>query len=474
MTNFNNNLVFDANEHNKAIEYMKDYSENYKKEHGNAPKAFVHSYGCQQNVADGEVLQGLLNKMGYQLTDDEGIADFILYNTCAIRENAENTVFGNVGELKHLKEIKPEIIVGVCGCMTQQKHILDKISESYPFVDMIFGAGAMDTLPQLLAEKMKEKGKVFYIGNPTRDIVEDLPLARENNHQAYVSIMWGCDNFCTYCIVPYVRGRERSREPEQIIAEVKGLIAQGYKEITLLGQNVNSYGKGLDRDIDFVDLLEQVANLDGKFRIRFMTSHPKDCSKRLIDTMAKHDKIAKHLHLPVQSGSNRVLERMNRGYTVEEYTELVNYAKERIPNIAITSDLIIGFPGETSDDFVETLNLVEDVGYSSLYTFSYSPRKGTKAYDYTDKVSRDERALRFDQLLLLQRNKANEYNEKLVGKTFEVLVDSTYQGKADFLQGRTESSIIVIFPGHKSLVGNFVNVEITDYMNWAVEGKIVE
>ena len=443
MTNFNNNLVFDANEHNKAIEYMKDYSESYKKEYGNAPKAFVHSYGCQQNVADGEVLQGLLNKMGYQLTDDEGIADFILYNTCAIRENAENTVFGNVGELKHLKEIKPEIIVGVCGCMTQQKHILDKISESYPFVDMIFGAGAMDTLPQLLAEKMKEKGKVFYIGNPTRDIVEGLPLARENNHQAYVSIMWGCDNFCTYCVVPYVRGRERSREPEQIIAEVKGLIAQGYKEITLLGQNVNSYkGNGYKEIYTFADLLRAVNDIDGIEIINFISPHPKDFTDDVIDAIRDCKKINRILHLPLQSGSSNVLKLMNRKYTKEGYINLAKKIKHEVPDVVFSTDIIVGFPGETEEDFKDTLD---------------------------EKVKHE----RFERLKQLVEKQLEENNKKYIGTEQEILIEGVSKNNKNTLTGRTKTNKIVILEADDSYIGKIINVKIVSEHMWYLKGEMV-
>lgn len=457
-----------------ATNYVHEHNQNVTLSRGSQPKAFVESFGCQQNVSDSETLEGLLMEMGYTLCKDIEQADIVLYNTCAVRENAENTVFGNLGEVKHLKNNNPSMIIGVCGCMTQQKHIGKIIKESYPHVDLLFGAGEMEKLPLMVAKKLKEGGKIFDIGEPTHTIAEGLPVSRDSSFKAFVPIMTGCDNFCSYCIVPYVRGRERSREPQVIINEVQHLIDMGFKEITLLGQNVNSYGKGLENEPTFSSLLKAVADIDGKFRVRFMTSHPKDCTRELIDLVGTHPKISKHIHLPVQSGSNRILKLMNRGYTVEEYKSLISYSQEKYPEILFTSDIIIGFPGEDYEDFLETYKLVDFVGYSSLFTFAYSQREGTKAASFDGTITQREKTLRFDELLKLQRVKANEINQSLVGSVLEVLVDDVYKGKEGYLSGRTDSNIITIFPGGKELLGEFVNIEITNYMNWAVEGILAD
>ena len=348
------------------------------------PLAFVHSYGCQQNVNDGERIKGVLVDIGYGLCDKPEDADLILFNTCAVREHAEQRVFGNVGALKGLKEKKPGLIIGLCGCMANQKHVVEKLRQSYPYVDLVFGVDGIDTLPQLIAQKLQKHKRVLLDPAQRPVIVENIPIRRESEFRAWLPIMYGCDNFCTYCIVPYVRGREKSRKPGDILAEFRGLVEAGYKEITLLGQNVNSYGKGLEEQIDFSDLLNLLCTVPGDYHIRFMTSHPKDASHKLIDTIAAQPKLCKHLHLPVQCGSDRLLQQMNRHYTIEQYLELIEYARKTVPGITFSSDIIVGFPGETEEDFVKTLELVQKVGYMQLFTFIYSKRTGTKAAELPD------------------------------------------------------------------------------------------
>ena len=439
------------------------------------PAAFTHSYGCQQNVSDGEKLNGLLMEMGYRISDSRDDADFILYNTCAVRGGAEDRVFGNVGALKHLKTKNPSLIIAVCGCMTQQKHIIEHIRNHFPFVDLVFGAGAMHQLPELLYRKLSEGGRVFSVMDPTFGIVEDLPVRREGSGRAWLPIMYGCDNFCTYCVVPYTRGRERSRNPGNILEEAAALVSQGFKEITLLGQNVNSYGKGLGEPINFSGLLRQICAIPGDFRVRFMTSHPKDCTRELIDTIGSQEKICNHLHLPVQSGSDRILERMNRGYDTGDYKELINYAKEVIPGITFSSDIIIGFPGETYEDVELTLDLVRCVEYNTLFTFIYSPRIGTKAYDMEDPVSHEEKSKWFQELLGLQEAVTAKKNMELVGHICRVLVDGPAKSGADgWLTGRNASNVIVDFQGPDTLIGKFADIRVTKPAHWAVAGELVE
>lgn len=348
------------------------------------PLAFVHSYGCQQNVNDGERIKGVLVDIGYGLCDKPEDADLILFNTCAVREHAEQRVFGNVGALKGLKEKKRGLMIGLCGCMANQKHVVEKLRKSYPYVDLVFGVDGIDTLPQLIAQKLQKHKRVLMEPAQRPVIVENIPIRRESEFRAWLPIMYGCDNFCTYCIVPYVRGREKSRKPGDILAEFRGLVEAGYKEITLLGQNVNSYGKGLEEQVDFADLLNLLCAVPGDYQIRFMTSHPKDASHKLIDTIAAQPHLCKHLHLPVQCGSDELLKKMNRHYTIGQYMELIEYARKKVPGITFSSDIIVGFPGETEEDFQGTLELVKKVGYMQLFTFIYSKRTGTKAAEMPD------------------------------------------------------------------------------------------
>lgn len=450
----------------KAAEYLQ---KNWK--NSAPPLALLHSFGCQQNVSDGEKIRGMLAEIGYGFTDTPDNADLIIFNTCAVRENAEDRVFGNIGQLKKLKEQNPALIIAVCGCMVEQQHISEKIKKSYPYVSMVFGTHALHRFPELLYREFITKKRIFDAEQEDGEIIEGIPVSREDPYKAYVPVMYGCNNFCSYCIVPYVRGRERSRRPEDVLAEVRSLVADGYKEIMLLGQNVNSYGKGLDKPISFAELLRQVNAIEGDFRIRFMTSHPKDATHDLIDAIAECDKVCKHLHLPVQCGSDRILNLMNRHYTKADYLSLIGYAKKRIPDIALSSDIIVGFPGETYDDFKETLELVKEVGYYLLYTFIYSKREGTKAALMEDPVSAKEKSKWFQELLDVQRECSMAYNQSYIGKILRVLVDSVGKYGDGYLSGRTEQNIIVDFKGDKELIGSFVSVKIISALNWALVGE---
>lgn len=437
------------------------------------PLAYVHSFGCQQNVNDGEKIRGVLMDVGFGLCENVEQADLILFNTCAVREHAEQRVFGNVGALKKLKEKNPRLVIGVCGCMAQQQHIVDKLRKSYPYVDLVFGVDGIDRLPAMLAERFR-RGKRYLEDPHSRNaVVEDLPIQRDSGFRAWLPIMYGCDNFCTYCIVPYVRGRERSREPGDILAEFKQLIEQGYKEITLLGQNVNSYGKGLANPIDFADLLNLLCEVPGDYQIRFMTSHPKDASHKLIDTIAAQPHLCKHIHLPVQSGSDRLLQQMNRHYTARQYRELIDYAREKIPGVTFSSDIIVGFPGETEEDFQKTLELVEDVGYMQLFTFIYSKREGTPAAKMEDPVTRAEKTERMDRLLRTQERVAFAAIAELVGQTVRVLVEGS--GRLDStLNGRLDNNLVVEFVGSDELIGQYAQVRLTGSRAALLLGELCE
>ena len=436
------------------------------------PLAFVHTYGCQGNVADSERIKGMLHEMGYDFTDEISEANFVLYNTCAVREHAEDRVFGNVGALKPYKKDKPGLKIALCGCMMQQQHIRDKLYKSYPYVDLVFGTHAIYKLPQLMFDMLSGGKRVYFAPDDNGLIMEDVPVLRDKDSKAWLPIMYGCNNFCTYCIVPYVRGRERSREPERIINEAKELIAQGYKDITLLGQNVNSYGKNTDFNMDFADLIKEINALDGDFIIRFMTSHPKDCTKKLLDTMASCEKVARHIHLPFQSGNDRILKQMNRHYTREKYLELINYAKKVMPDISITSDVIVGFPGETTEEFNDTLSLIEEVEFTSLFTFIYSKREGTPAAKMDDPVSKKEKSRRFKELCDLQEQIAAKRTAKMKDKVYRVLVEGISKNDETLLSGRTDGNVIIEFSGDNSLIGRYVNVKVTQPLNWIVRGEL--
>ncbi len=432
--------------------------------------AFVRSFGCQLNFSDGEKIKGMLIKMGYTMAEKEETADVVIFNTCAVRENAEDRVFGNLGFLKHYKEQNPDMIIGLCGCMASLEYIVEKVKTSYKFVDIVFSPSAIDKLPRLLDEKLSGQKHAFDT-NEYKLSVEGLEQERDSCFKASVPIMFGCDNFCTYCIVPYVRGRERSRKSENIIQEVKKLAADGYKEIMLLGQNVNSYGKDLEEDIDFPELLRKINEINGDFVIRFMSSHPKDAGKKLIDTIMNCKKVAKHLHLPVQSGSNEILDKMNRRYTVEKYLETIDYARSFDKDFSFTTDIIVGFPNESDEDFEKTLELMKRVRYDNIYSFIYSKRSGTKAALIDDKISDEEKGERMTRLLSLQREISTESYKRFIGKTLRVLVDGKSK-KDGFVSGKSDEFIIVEFKGDEKLIGSFVNVKITEAKNWAVIGEI--
>lgn len=437
---------------------------------GDTPKAYIRTYGCQQNVADSEKIKGMLKMMGFSFTEDESEADFILFNTCAVREHAEDRVFGNVGALKNLKRRRPSLIIALCGCMMEQQHISERIYKSFPFVNLVFGTHSLHIFPELFYRSITAGKRVFEHTEDDKLIYEGIPTHRDGSFKGWLPIMYGCNNFCTYCIVPYVRGRERSRCSCDIIAEAKEMIAQGYKEITLLGQNVNSYGKGLDEDINFAKLLREIDKIEGDYIIRFMTSHPKDASKELIDAMAECKHVSCHLHLPFQSGSDRILKLMNRHYDRKRYMEIINYAKEKIPNLSLTSDIIVGFPGETYEDFQQTLSLIHEVGFTSLFTFIFSPREGTPAAKMDDPISLEEKTKWFMELLKVQEKIAADRCASMVGSTTRVLVEE--ENKDGGLNGRTSGNIIVEFDGDKSLIGQFAEVKITKARNWILKGEL--
>ena len=439
---------------------------------GEVPLAYIRTYGCQQNVADSERIKGMLHEAGYSFTDTPDDADFILFNTCAVREHAEDRVFGNVGALKNLKRRHPSVLIALCGCMMEQEHVAKRIKESFPFVGLVFGTHCLHEFPALLYKCLVDGSRVFVRDNDDRLVHEGIPVMRDGSFKGWLPIMYGCDNFCTYCIVPYVRGRERSRKPEVIIDEARDMIERGYKDITLLGQNVNSYGKGLDPRPTFAGLIGEIDRIPGDYWLRFMTSHPKDCTRELIDTIAESEHISLHLHLPFQSGSNRVLEQMNRRYTREKYLDIVNYAKSRIPNVSLTSDVIVGFPGETEEDFEQTLSLIREVGFTSLFTFIYSKRRGTPAAEMDDPVTDEEKGIRFRRLLQVQEEIAAERCAAMVGQTERVLVEEPAK-REGVLCGRTSGNIIVEFEGDLSLIGSFVNVRITQARNWILRGELL-
>ena len=435
------------------------------------PLAYVETYGCQQNEADSERIRGLLIESGYAITDTAEGADVLVMNTCAIRQHAEQRVFGNLGALTHVKRRHPRQKIFLCGCMAGQAHVVDRIKHSYPHVDGVFSTHHLWQFPEILHRVLFAGKRTYFTQDEPGSIAEGLPQSRDNSLKAWVSIMYGCNNFCTYCIVPYVRGRERSRKSADILAECRGLIESGIKDITLLGQNVNSYGKDLDEGKDFADLLAEIAEIPGDFLIRFMTSHPRDASHKLFDTMAASPKIAKQLHLPFQSGSSRVLKAMNRHYDRETYLEKVNYAKSVMPELVLTSDVIVGFPGETEEEFEETISLIEQVRYDSLFTFIFSPRKGTPAASMDDPTPKEEKNRRFDRLCAVQNSISEQIHNTYVGKTMRCLIDGTDK---EFLTARTEGGRLVRLPGDAALVGTFAPVTITGATTWSLTGTLAE
>lgn len=437
------------------------------------PLACVVTYGCQQNVADSEHIKGMLEAMGYGFTEERTEAKLIIFNTCAVREHAEDRVFGNVGALKKYKLANPDVVIALCGCMMQQQHIAEKIKKSFPFVDLVFGTHVVYKVPELIYSALTKNRRVFELPDVDGVIAEGIPVKRDNDKKAWIPIMYGCNNFCSYCIVPYVRGRERSREVKDVVAEFKSLVDDGYKEITLLGQNVNSYGKDLEPKVSFSELLRMLNELDGDFRIRFMTSHPKDCTKELIETMAECDKVATHLHLPFQSGNDRVLKAMNRSYTREKYLSLINYAKELMGDeLSITSDIIVGFPGETYEEFCDTKSLVEEIKATSLFTFIYSARKGTPAAEMDDPVPYEEKSKWMRELLALQERISGEQMALHKGKVFKCFVYGKGKQGDNYLAARTDGNLIIEFVGDEGLIGTFQKIKVTEPLTYVMLGEL--
>lgn len=451
----------------KYIESLRDYFAAFD----NKPKACIITYGCQQNVSDSEKIKGYLAEIGYDFTDRQDEADLILLNTCAVREHAELKVYGNVGAMKRLKEKNPNLVIALCGCMMQQQQVQDEIRKKFRHVDIVFGPSLLVEFPKMLHSVINDHRRIFDT-HEILDVVEGVPVRRDDKCKAWVTVMYGCNNFCTYCIVPHVRGRERSRKSEDILNEVRQLVSEGYKDITLLGQNVNSYGKDLEEQIDFSDLLRKINDIPGEFWIRFVTSHPKDCTHKLIDTMRDCDKICNHLQLPVQSGSTEVLRRMNRKYTREQYLDLIAYAKKQIPDLAITSDIIVGFPGETEEQFEETLSLIREVEYDNLFTFIYSKRTGTPAAVMPDQIPPEEQQRRFQKLLDVQTPICKKKNAVLEGRVLKVYAETVSKTDSNMISGHTQGGKKVDFAAPTDCIGKIVNVEITKAKTWFLEGKL--
>ena len=466
---------FDIN--TPECELIRRYCESYFATHGKHPGVHIRTFGCQQNEADSEKYAGICVSLGYRYVDTPDEAQLVLYNTCAVREHAELKALSITGQLKHLKAKSPEMIVGICGCMVAQEHRLSDIKNKYPYVDFLFGTGSHERFPEYLSRAIKEHKRAFY-PDENYGIAEGMPIRRESTFKAWVSIMYGCNNFCTYCVVPYVRGRERSREKEHILEEIKGLVESGVKEITLLGQNVNSYGKGLYEDYTFADLLRDICKIKGDYWIRFMTSHPKDASRELIDVIAENcgdncqPKIVKQFHLPLQSGSDRVLEKMNRHYTRGQYLSLMSYMKDKIPDIALSTDIIVGFPTETEEDFVDTLSMLETVRYDAFFSFIYSIRRGTPA-EKMPQVSEDVKKERFARLLDTQNRISLNKNEEYVGKVEKVLVEGRSKTDPEMLTGRNEKNRLVHFKGEDFMIGNFALVKVITADTYCLTGELI-
>lgn len=463
------------NELNIQKEYMKEMhlrSQEFRERKGTAPKFFSLAMGCQMNTHDSEKLEGMLSEMGYEKTDKELEADFVIYNTCCVRENAEVKVYGKIGWLKHYKKDKPDLMIALCGCMTQQETVIQTLKQKHRHVDIVFGTFNLYKLPELMVTRTKSNRSVYDIWQEHQEIVEDLPSIREYKFKSSVNIMYGCDNFCTYCIVPYVRGRERSRLPEDIVKEITILAEDGVKEITLLGQNVNSYGKGLENKTSFADLIRMVNEIDGIERIRFSTSHPKDISEDVIDAMRDCDKVCKALHLPFQSGSTRVLKAMNRHYTKEDYLDLIKNAKEKIPELVFSTDIMVGFPTETEEDFQHTLDVIQEVGFVTAYTFCYSKRTGTPAATMEDQVPEEVVKDRFNRMLKIINDIIYEKNKKYVGEVVDVLVESISRTEpTTILTGRTDKNSLVHFEGDSSLIGEIVPVKVYDHTTFYLKAE---
>lgn len=452
---------------------VREITKTFFEERGVLPKAHMLTFGCQQNEADSEYIAGMAIEMGYQITDNAEEADLIVVNTCAVREHAELKALSITGQFKHLKKANPKLKIGICGCMVTQEHRKDDIKHKYPYVDFLFGTNMLWRFPEILFESFSRKKRLFCFDHESSNIWEGLPVERENGFKAWISVMYGCNNFCSYCVVPYVRGRERSRRPEAILAQIKELADKGYKEFTLLGQNVNSYGKDLNIDYDFSDLLADICKIEGDFWIRFMTSHPKDASKKLIDTMAREEKIVKHLHLPFQAGNDRVLKLMNRKYDSESYFELVSYAKEKMPGIGLTSDVIVGFPTETEEEFEDTLTMLKRVEFDSVYSFIYSPRKDTPAAAMDGQIPDSVKKNRFSRLLDVQNGISKDLNSEYVGKVIKILVEGKSKTDSEKYTGRNDKNRLVHIEGDDSLIGKFCNVKIDKADTFAMYGTVI-
>ena len=458
-----------------AVDAVRDRFARAGRTGDNAPKYYVQTFGCQQNEADSERLAGMCAAMGYVRAASPDEAELILVNTCAVREHAEKRALSIIGSYKHIKDAKPETVIGVGGCMVTQKARADKLKGSYPYVSFTFDTGAADRVPGLVYEALSGGKRSFVFSEEWR-IAEGLPIRRESKHMAWLSVMYGCDNFCSYCIVPYVRGRERSRSADAILGEAEALVADGAKDITLLGQNVNSYDGGIGPDgkkTDIAALIHRICRLDGDFRLRFMTSHPKDASERLIEAMAEEDKLAKHFHLPVQSGSDRILRAMNRRYTAESYLETIEKLRRAVPDVSVTSDIIVGFPGEEEEDFEKTLEIMKAARYDMVFSFIYSPRAGTPAAEMENQIPREVSAVRMERLLALGAKIADERNERFVGRTLRVLAEDVSKTDPEFLTGRGDPVRPIHFRAPKSLVGEFVNVKITEARTYCLEGELL-
>ncbi len=453
------------------IEKAKQYVEEEAKNLGRSLTFCVTTFGCQMNARDSEKLRGILNQIGYEEAEEDE-ADFVIYNTCTVRENANTRVYGRLGQLKPRKKQQPHMMIGLCGCMMQEPEVIAKLKKSYSFVDIIFGTHNIYKFAELICERYEAGKMVVDIWEDTDKIVEDLPNERKYAFKSGINIMFGCNNFCSYCIVPYVRGRERSRKPEAIIREIERLVKDGVSEVMLLGQNVNSYGKTLDKPITFAELLRRIEKIEGLKRIRFMTSHPKDLSDELIEVMASSEKICKHLHLPVQSGSTRILKKMNRRYTKESYLELAEKIKKAVPDISLTTDIIVGFPGETEEDFQETLDVVRKVRYDSAFTFIYSKRTGTPAAAMEDQIPADVVKDRFDRLLSEVQSIASEVCAVHEGKDMEVLVESVSDHDASMVTGRMSNNLLVHFKGTKEMIGTYVTVHLTECKGFYYLGEL--
>ena len=434
---------------------------------------FIKTYGCQANVRDEETMRGILNSVGMISTDDVNIADLIIINTCAVRENAEDKVYGEVGNLKHLKAKKKDLVIAICGCMVEQPEILDRLVNTFREVNLYFGTHEIYNLASLVYETLTSGERIISIESKAGEVVEDLPTCRNNEFKAFVNIMYGCDKFCTYCIVPYTRGKERSRRFEDVMKEVKELEEKGYQEITFLGQNVNAYGKDLDEGYDFADLLEEAAKYNIP-RIRFTTSHPWDFNDRMIEVIGKYPNIMKFIHLPVQSGNSEVLKRMNRRYTREDYLELVKKMKERIPGLTLSTDIIVGFPNETDEEFNDTLSLVDEVGYDAAFTFIYSPRRGTPAAKIEDLISYETKVKRFKELVSHLEDSISRKSNEMIGKIYPVLVEGVSKTNKKMFSGYTENNKLVHFEADETLVGQIVNVKITESHTYSMLGELVK